>query len=369
VGPRIESASPTHPAIGASCSTRIPRILNATAIAAHGNADPTARAVTLRGAWRLAGLLFIAGSLSTIPGTFLLESEFESWMYSLSGFAVLSGVFCLLVPWWRISERWLALVPIVATAEVALSVALTDFVFSYLYFFVALYVGLVFPQPRRMAPFLILVIVALFVPFVYEDEPVREALLWALALGPGIALTAIVVGRLTAGLEESREAYRRLSTEDGLTGVGNYRSLIERLRHETSRHHRRGREFAVLTIDLDNFKTVNETQGHLVGDLLLALVGSMLELKVRIEDAVFRQGGDEFSVIAPETGREQAELLAARIEHAVSQINSGEVRISASVGCAVYPEDGLEPGELLDAADTALLARKREHAAMPPRIL
>ena len=213
-----------------------------------------------------------------------------------------------------------------------------------------------------MAPFLGLLLLALLAPIAYEDEPVREGLLWAFAVGPGIVLIAVVVGRLTAGLEESREAYRRLSTEDGLTGVGNYRSLIERLRHETARHHRRDREFAMLTLDLDNFKEVNETQGHLVGDLVLAIVGSMIDLKVRTEDAVFRQGGDEFSVIAPETDRGQAEALAARIESAIAGINSGDVEISASVGCAVYPHDGLEPGELLDAADSALLARKRQLA-------
>lgn len=343
--------------------------LNSTATAATGNGRPPSRAVTLRGAWRLAGLLFIAGTLSTIPGTFLLDDGFEPWMYSLTALGVLSGVVCLLVPWWRISERWLLLVPVVAAIEVAAGVAITDFVFSYLFFFIALYIGLVFHEPRRMYPLLALVIVALFVPFVYEEEPVEEALLWALALAPGVALTVVVVGRLTAGLEASREAYRRLSTEDGLTGVGNYRSLIERLRQETSRHQRHEREFAVLTLDLDNFKAVNETQGHLVGDLLLALVGSMLDLKVRTEDAVFRQGGDEFAVIAPETSRDQAEQLGARIEEAVSQINSGELTVSASVGCAVFPHDGVEPGELLDAADRALLSRKRELASVPRRLL
>ena len=180
----------------------------------------------------------------------------------------------------------------------------------------------------------------------------------------GVMMTpALVVGRLTAGLEESREVFRRLSTEDGLTGVGNYRSLIERLRHETARHERRGREFAVLTLDLDNFKTVNETQGHLVGDLVLAIVGSMLDLKVRTEDTVFRQGGDEFAVVAPETGRAQAERLAERIEYSISRISSGDLQLSASIGCAVFPRDGSEPGELLDAADAALLWRKRDAAA------
>ncbi len=371
-GPMLES--PNRLARGCAsgfnarlCITKVSTRLTASAIVAAGNGagPPVVRAVTLRGAWRLAALLFIAGSISTLPGTLLLlDQSFEPWMYSLTGLGILSGVVCLLVPWWRVHENWLAVVPVLATFEIAATVALTDFIFSYLYFFVALFVALVFPQPRRMAPFLGLLLLALLAPLAYRNEPVREGLLWALAIGPGLLLTAVVVGRLTAGLE----AYRRLSTEDGLTGVGNYRSLIERLRHETARHHRRQREFALLTLDLDNFKTVNETQGHLVGDLLLAMVGSMLDLKVRTEDAVFRQGGDEFSVIAPETDRAAAERLASRVEHALARITSGDVQLSASVGWAVYPHDGTEPGELLDAADAALLSRKRQPAG-PARSL
>jgi diguanylate cyclase (GGDEF)-like protein len=327
------------------------------------------RAVSLRGAWRIAGLLFIVGSLSTLPSLFLLDRPFEPWVLALTGVAVLSGLVCLLLPWQRVEERWLALVPVAATAQIAAAVAATDYVYTYLYFFVALYVALVFPRARQMLPFLMLIIASLLLPFVYETDPGRETTLWVLVVGPGVMFIAIVVARLTANLEASNEAYRRLSSEDGLTGVGNYRSLIERLREETARHRRRGREFAVLTLDLDRFKEVNETQGHLVGDLLLAIVGSMLDLKVRTEDSVFRQGGDEFSVVAPETGREQAQLLAQRIDEALGRITSGEVKLSATVGVAVFPYDGSEPGELLDAADTALRAQKRpvgtEPAAAP----
>jgi diguanylate cyclase (GGDEF)-like protein len=335
--------------------------LNAKSNGANGASSPAPgfRAISLRGAWRLAGFLFIAGTLSTVPGTLLLEKDFETWMYSLTVLGVLSGLVCLAVPWTRVSERWLAVVPVVATIQIAVVVAITHVVFTYLYFFVALYVALVFPTYRRMAFFLGVILLALLVPFLYEDEPARRTLLWVLAVSPGIILIPAVVGRLTTNLEQSREAYRRLSSEDALTGVGNYRSLIERLRHETARHQRRGREFAILTLDLNDFKAVNETQGHLVGDMLLAIVGSMIDLKVRTEDAVFRQGGDEFSVIAPETGRYQAELLAGRIEDGLARISSGSVQLSASVGCAIFPHDGADPGELLDAADAALIYRKR----------
>lgn len=321
-----------------------------------------ARAISVRGAWRLAALLFIVGSLTTIPGTLLLDTRLDPWVYGLTALGVASGIACLLVPWWAISDRWLALVPVLATVEIVVGVLVGHEVFTYLYFFVALFVALVFPHPRQMAPFLALLAAALLLPVAISDEPTRETLLWAVVAAPGVLLTAIVVGRLTAGLEESREAYRQLSTEDGLTGVGNYRSLMERMRHETARHHRRGREFAVLVLDMDNFKTVNETQGHLVGDMLLTIVGAMIDLKVRTEDAVFRQGGDEFAVIAPETGRIQAERLAQRIERALSRISSGDVKLSATVGVAVFPHDGSEPGELLDSADASLLTRKRRVA-------
>jgi diguanylate cyclase (GGDEF)-like protein len=335
--------------------------------AGNGSPSPRARgsrAVTLRGAWRLAGVLFIGGALSTLPALFLLEQPVEPWVFALTGMGVFSGIICLTLPWDRLDERWLGVVPFLATIQIAVAVAATHYVFTYLYFFVALYVALVFPSPRQMAPYLLFIAAALLVPFIYETEPVRRTMLWILAVAPGVMFLAVVVGRLTANLEASREAYRRLSGEDGLTGVGNYRALIERLRHETARHQRRGREFAVLTLDLDRFKDVNETQGHLVGDLLLAIVGSMLDLKVRTEDSVFRQGGDEFSVVAPETDRMQADLLAGRIEHALGRISSGQVPLSASVGVAIYPQDGTEPGELLDAADSALRARKRPVAGI-----
>ena len=323
--------------------------------------DP-GRAIALRGAWRLAALLFIVGSLTTIPGSLLLDAQVEPWSYALTVLGILSGVACVAIPWWRLGERWLVLPPVVATIEIAIGISITHEVFTYLYFFVALFVALVFPHPRQMLPFLALLAVALLLPVATSDEPTGETLLWAIVAAPGVLLTAIVVGRLTAGLEASREAYRQLSAEDGLTGVGNYRSLMDRMRHETARHHRRGREFAVLVLDMDNFKTVNETQGHLVGDMLLTIVGATIDLKVRTEDAVFRQGGDEFAVIAPETGRFQAEHLAQRIEEALSRIRSGEIRLSASVGVSVYPHDGQEPAELLDSADAALLTRKRRSA-------
>jgi diguanylate cyclase (GGDEF)-like protein len=315
---------------------------------------------SLRSAWRLGGALLIVTAVTTLATALLLGVHIGSGIVALTAATAILGLLCLRVPWEIWDERWLLTIPVIAVVQVAVAVALVDFVLTSLYLLVALYVSLVFPSPRVTIPFLCMTVVALVLPFAYADQPSRDTALWLLVVGPAIIFVTVVPGRLTAGLHTSREAYRRLSVVDGLTGVGNYRALMTRLNHETGRHARRSREFAVLTLDLDEFKVINETNGHLVGDALLAIVGSLLDVKVRTEDGVYRQGGDEFSVVAPETGREEAAMLTRRIERALRGIRSGDMRVSASIGTAVFPHDGSNPAELLDAADLDLRSRKAE---------
>jgi diguanylate cyclase (GGDEF)-like protein len=183
----------------------------------------------------------------------------------------------------------------------------------------------------------------------------------AVALVEAVCLSVIAVCVIVAGrhLEESRRVLWNLSRRDELTGVGNYRALQERLSEEVARHERRGREFAVITIDLDGFKDVNERLGHLEGDRLLAEIGAALEEAVRAEDSVFRQGGDEFAVIAPETNTEEALDVAARLRSRIATCGSATAPVSAGTGFAVFPADGRTPGELLGRADSDLLEAKR----------
>jgi diguanylate cyclase (GGDEF)-like protein len=315
---------------------------------------------SLRSAWRLGGALLIVTAITSLATALLLGVHIGLGIVALTAVTAIVGLACLRAPWELWDERWLFAIPVIAVVQVAIAVALVDFVLTSLFLVVALYVALVFPSPRVAIPCLALMVVALLLPFAYSDQPSRDTALWVLVVGPAVIFVTVLAGRLTAGLHTSREAYRRLSVVDGLTGVGNYRALMTRLHHETGRHARRNREFALLTLDLDEFKVVNETNGHLVGDALLAIVGSLLDVKVRNEDGVYRQGGDEFSVIAPETGREEAALLSRRIERALRGIRSGDVRVSASIGTAVFPHDGSDPAELLDAADLDLRSRKAE---------
>jgi diguanylate cyclase (GGDEF)-like protein len=178
-----------------------------------------------------------------------------------------------------------------------------------------------------------------------------------------VCLIAVALGAafLASRVRQSYDDLWRLSRRDELTGVGNYRALHERLDEEISRHWRRKREFALILIDLDGFKLVNEEFGHLEGDRVLAEIGESLTAEVRGEDSVFRQGGDEFSVLAPETNSEEAEDVASRLRMRVRACGKGRIPISAGTGFAIYPGDGDTADALLRVADRDLLGAK--HAA------
>jgi diguanylate cyclase (GGDEF)-like protein len=278
----------------------------------------------------------------------------------LGAVAATAGGICLLVPWQRIDERWLVAVPAFAVTQIAIAAVAVDGVLNSLYVTVALYVALVFP-PSVVAGFVAAIVTALALPFAYANQPAKETATWLLVVGPAVIFIAATTGVLMGRLHTSRETYRELAIVDGLTGVGNYRGLMERLEHEIRRHHRRGREFTVLTLDLDGFKSVNDTHGHLVGDAVLTTVAALINVQVRTEDGVFRQGGDEFCVVAPETGQRGGQLLASRIANALNGVTSGTVRLSATIGRALYPVHGTEAGELLEVADRDL----RSHRPAP----
>jgi diguanylate cyclase (GGDEF)-like protein len=211
---------------------------------------------------------------------------------------------------------------------------------------------------RFLAGVLAVVAVGLAAPMVIGSfSSTQLALLAAIEV---VCLVTIAGGVLSVArrLEARRQALWILSRCDELTGVGNYRALHERLAEEIARHTRRSREFSVILLDLDRFKQVNEQFGHLEGDRLLADIGRGLGEEVRGEDSIFRQGGDEFALIAPETNGDEAEEVAARLRERVRISVDG--RVTAGTGIAHFPADGRTPDELLNVADADLLGRKRE---------
>jgi two-component system cell cycle response regulator len=158
---------------------------------------------------------------------------------------------------------------------------------------------------------------------------------------------------------------RNLVNIDDLTGLYNYRYLDLTLGRELKRAERYGAHVAVLFMDLDNFKNVNDTHGHLVGSRLLGEVGSLLKQSVREEDTVIRYGGDEYTVILVETDVPGAVIVAERIRrsiegHAFLADDGLNIRLTASIGCACYPEDATTRAGLLELADQAMYRGKEQ---------
>jgi diguanylate cyclase (GGDEF)-like protein len=173
-------------------------------------------------------------------------------------------------------------------------------------------------------------------------ETVARALVAALVL----VVVAGIVTLLREGLQERQRELEELAVRDPLTGIGNYRLLTERLAYEIARHRRSSGLLTVMLLDLDGFKEVNDTFGHLVGDSVLRTVADALSAAVRAQDTLARQGGDEFSILAPDTSYEQAARLATRARDAVAadqRLADGERRLGHLPDARAGPIDSVDP--------------------------
>ena len=149
------------------------------------------------------------------------------------------------------------------------------------------------------------------------------------------------------------------SITDGLTGIKTRRFFWEALSSEWKRASRSGRPFSIVLIDLDKFKDVNDTFGHLEGDLVLARVGRLLEQRCRQSNVVARYGGDEFIILMPETGVDQAQSLAERLRLWLSQdAMLAEHQITGSFGVASFPAHGFSAEDVIRVADAGMYAAK-----------
>lgn len=181
----------------------------------------------------------------------------------------------------------------------------------------------------------------------FSDEDVRRLEELAERAGPAIE-----------NARRFREA-RLLADLDALTGLHNRRYFYETLAREVARAHRYGRQLALVVLDLDDFKAINDRIGHLGGDAVLAEASERVREVVRSADVACRVGGDEFAVIVPEAAGDSAQQLVVRIQHAVSSrplVQAGRVRISAGIA-VLQPED--DSISLFERADEQLYAAKQ----------
>jgi diguanylate cyclase (GGDEF)-like protein/putative nucleotidyltransferase with HDIG domain len=208
---------------------------------------------------------------------------------------------------------------------------------------------------------------AIALPIVYADQLlgvlyVETQQAWDFAEEEVLLLQTLA--DLVAGALHNALTFQRAQEQaitDGLTGVKTHRFFMEALSAEWKRSTRAGRPFALVLMDLDRFKFVNDFYGHLEGDVVLQRVGHILEQNCRRSDVVARYGGDEFVILMPETNIEQGRQLAGKLRAWISSDPLlREKNISASFGIATFPVHGSTPQELVQVADASMYLSKHQ---------
>jgi diguanylate cyclase (GGDEF)-like protein len=196
----------------------------------------------------------------------------------------------------------------------------------------------------------------------FSRETLNTSLLLVQSFVGIVAVTSLALAAEISERKRADERVQQLVATDPLTGLANYRRLMEAVELEIRRSGRSGRPFAILLLDLDGLKKLNDTYGHMVGSRALCRLAEVLKVHCREVDTPARYGGDEFAVVLPETTSAQAQQIATRIRERIACDGEGPP-ISVAVGGAVFPDDGESSEKLLSAADRTLYEMKRPPAA------
>jgi diguanylate cyclase (GGDEF)-like protein len=240
------------------------------------------------------------------------------------------------------------------------------------------------PRPWELFPAFIFLIAVVSLNSVKESDifAFDTALVWVAKLNVASHLIASQSARLldaSAGVAELVNAIsyivllgatlldnarlfrqvRTLAISDSLTGLANYRYLIDILQGELERSGRTNRAFSLLLMDLDGLKKINDRHGHVIGSRALCRVATILRLNSRSIDTAARYGGDEFALVLPETNTLAAEQVVERVRNCL--LADGELpQLSLSIGIATFPKCGVTVQQLLEYADRALYAMKEQ---------
>jgi len=209
----------------------------------------------------------------------------------------------------------------------------------------------------------------LILPLIVREDAIgtfalaaQRADAWSAAVRPTLSVLA---NQLAVAMSNAQAVQRleEMATTDGLTGCLNKRAFMEELERKLVAASRFGRPLSLLVTDIDHFKSVNDTYGHDVGDVVIKELGAILQREKRDTDEVARFGGEEFCVLCEETDTEGAIILAERIREVVGETvfttELGTLSVKCSIGVATFPKDASSPEELFKITDQALYAAKR----------
>lgn len=328
----------------------------------HARLDATSDrevAATLLGAIAIAGATigFITYLFPHPPGTNFVA---PSIAFAIS---IVAGI----VLWARRREApWWAIGTVTALGSAVVTVAMVSVPgrsAAYVTYFVWLGIFAFYFMRPRWALAQTAWIAVLYAVAVHFDDQQGELELWvngvATTLGVGLLVLALRT-RITILVRRLEETART----DQLTGLPNRRAFDERLAGELARHDRSGEGVALLILDLDHFKALNDTSGHLSGDQALKIVAGVISSRIRAVDWPARIGGDEFAIVLPGADQAQAMRIAERIRTGIDEaFAGGEVRVAASVGGAARRGARIDVEELHSEADRALYDAKRQGGA------
>lgn len=325
---------------------------------------------------RISGVLWILAALITVGNCYLPGAQHApmGWVFALGAAIFLYGLAAILgwLRWDRASMKALAIGMVFTIPVIGLGIYLTGGAMSFVQpMLVTTLIYAAFFFPARWAwPLSIELILVAGTPLIYDPDAIDHAFLPTyVALVAGfLSATWVLVG-LRKRLLEAELHQRDIANRDPLTGVGNRRHFDTVLQRELAARSKPagGRRtvdespLALLVLDLDDFKGINDNYGHPVGDAILCQVAERVQPMLRSTDTLCRIGGDEFAIVAPGAHGDGVRSMAESIRGAVSThySDSGTPAPTTSVGWAVYPEDGEDFESLIRAADERMLSRKR----------
>lgn len=307
------------------------------------------------------GLSVVCGLVIAAYAALTWDGPHRGGLLAVAAAAVLLGALAERLPWARIARSrsaelafvsWSVLLVVVLAAAAAVDGGVRS-PLTFALFLPLAYAATSYPTRS------VLTVGAVDLAALAILVAVAEGVPWQDAATVGVLLT------IGAGLcvWQARNHARRqaelahVSRADTLTGALNRHGLRERLDGELAAADRTARPLALVLVDLHDFQAINEQHGHDAGDELLAWTATRLRELLRPNDALGRTGGDEFAIVAPTAGRDEAEIIAARVTAALSE------RTSVAIGIAAFPQDASTPAGLQAAADTALLQARTGAAA------